>query len=150
MTEKKFQWEYYGIDDFKKDIVSETIKGMDPEEDEEDIKELERTQTIHATPMGYFLKDDSMNPLRVLEHYICHVNFDISMKIVAVLSNVPGVETLTIVSRYQFIVGIGKMFDSKTVRKAIENELIDINQILPSKLNRMIDKLRRETFLGQL
>lgn len=58
--------------------------------------------------------------------WIGHSNFDISKNVALKINDVEGVELLKVCGRYRFLVGVGKMFDFKNVRKNIEDKLIGL------------------------
>lgn len=133
MTEKKIIWESYHISESseQKDPREEMLRGFDPEDlDEEDgalFNEISEAPTVLDTPIGLVMKDNSMNPLRRIEHRICHTNFTITKKIAVITNFIEGVETLAVISRYQMIVGFGRLFNASAVRKTIEETLINID-----------------------
>jgi len=55
--------------------------------------------------------------------WIGHTNFDITPSVLTMLNETDGVEVLKLCSRYRFFIGIGKMFDFKTVRKTLETKI---------------------------
>ena len=74
------------------------------------------------------ISSQMLQDLATLSHYDCwigHTNFDITPTIKKSLNNVGGVEVLKIFSRYRFFIGVGKMFDFKTVRYNIEDLLLN-------------------------
>ena len=64
----------------------------------------------------------------MITNYDCwvgHANFDITPTVKDILDRVDGVEILKICSRYRFFIGVGKMFKFKSVRKDLENQLLN-------------------------
>tara|TARA_R100000008_G_scaffold18244_1_gene9142 strand:+ start:3530 stop:3991 length:462 start_codon:yes stop_codon:yes gene_type:complete len=57
--------------------------------------------------------------------WVAHTNFNLTESIRDELDSVEGVELLKIFSRYRFLVGVGRMFDFKEVRKEIEKIIPD-------------------------
>lgn len=55
--------------------------------------------------------------------WIGHTNFDITPSVLTMLNEADGVEVLKLCSRYRFFIGVGKMFDFKTVRKTLETKI---------------------------
>lgn len=119
---RKISWESMHIDDIEEnsDIV-----------DEDDIPEEEMGEFIPLagklinTPMGLFDVDDKYNPLRQFELRIGYTNFDITAEAADIIESSPGVEAFAVLTRYRFIIGIGKLFTFETVRKEIEKNLLD-------------------------
>jgi len=132
---RKIEWELYEIDDFKKSNtqkMSESLEGEFDEEDEELVilkEELENAQTVYDTPMGIINKDDSMHPIRRIEHWIMQTNFSLDEPTVAYINYFPGIETLKIVTRYQAIIGFGKLFDRPTVKRELTDKLLNFDSI---------------------
>jgi len=56
--------------------------------------------------------------------WIGHTNFNITEEVKNKVNKIDGVEILKIHSRYRFFIGIGKMFDFKSVRQDIEKALL--------------------------
>jgi len=79
---------------------------------------------ILKTPMGVIPMYEHSIPSRVFKLFTAHTNFRITQHIQQIVSNVPGVESLDIWSPYRMRVGIGKMFNSKTVRQEITQSCI--------------------------
>jgi hypothetical protein len=119
-TIRKIQWESLHINDFEKNPAHSIRDDLDPDEDEEMIEELDNATTILTTGIGIIVKDDSMNSLRRIEHWICHTNFDINLQVLAFTDAFEGVETLTVVTRYQMIIGFGRVFDVPEVKEIRE------------------------------
>jgi len=119
---KKISWESMHIDDIEEnsDII-----------DEDDIPEEEMDEFVPLagklinTPMGLFNIDDKYNPLRQFELRIGYTNFDITKDTAEIIEESPGVEAFAVLTRYRFIIGIGKLFTFETVRKSIESKLLD-------------------------
>jgi hypothetical protein len=87
---------------------------------DEDVKFVESSPAIT-------ISEQMMNELSMLTSFDCwvgHTNFNITPSMKAKLDSVEGVELLKICSRYRFFIGIGKMFDFKTVRTKLEKELL--------------------------
>jgi len=147
---RKISWEYYYPDDFKKSELSKIKDELDPEEDADEIEQIDSAQTFYTTPMGIIVKDDSMNPIRRIEHWLCHTNFNINLPVVAVLDTLEGVETITVVTRYQMIIGFGRLFEVSEVKKNIASTLINLDTYPKAKLKTMMDRIKAETFLGDM
>ena len=73
------------------------------------------------TPIGVFSIDDPLRPSKMFDCWIGHTNFDITYEIAELLENVPGVEVFKVLSRYRFFIGVGKLFEFRTVRQNIQD-----------------------------
>lgn len=86
------------------------------------------------TPFGKYYHDDPMSPVNMCECWICHSNFDITHSFISSVEKIPGVEILKVLSRYRFIIGLGKMFNFRNVRLAIENIYNDGDDNISEKI----------------
>ncbi len=133
MNEKKIVWESLHIPrgEERRDAREQFLDGFDKDdlddEDSEVYQEIQDMPTVIDTPVGFFLKEDINNPLSRIEHRYCLTNFTITKKIAVVTNFIEGVETLAVISRYQMIVGFGRLFDASAVRKQIEQTLYNID-----------------------
>ena len=83
---------------------------------------------------------DKMSVLNQFECWMGHTNFDITKNVQRTLEKTEGVELLVVTSRYKFFVGIGKLFDFRSVRRDIENDLC------VSKLKDELDNLETDEY----
>ena len=113
-------------------MIGKFIKD-DQEEQEEDkyfksIYDDEDDDDEHGQMVMQFpITQELMNNINLCGRYECwvgHANFDITEEIVFELNyNIPGVEYFKPLSRYRFLVGIGKAFDFRKVRVDIDKKL---------------------------
>ena len=82
--------------------------------------------------------------LNQFECWMGHTNFDISKRVQNTLEKTQGVELLVVTSRYRFFMGIGKLFDFRSVRKDIEDDLCD-SKIKYDLDNLEVDEYTHET-----
>ena len=130
--QKKIGWQKY------EDIIEQNIsspimdsildKFSDKVEDEgyqDSYSDSEESEDgSHAMiPMSRQLIED-ISMLTNFDCWMGHTNFDITPKIKRDLDLIKGVELLKVCSRYRFFIGVGKMFDFKSVRSHIEREII--------------------------
>lgn len=106
------------------------------------------TSTLSSTPFGVWSIDDTMHPFRQFALWMGHTNFNIGKNTFNTIKKTPGVEVLSVISRYRFIIGIGKMFNFTDVRVDIENRLCSQSNKIPDislddgkKLNDVISEL---------
>jgi hypothetical protein len=92
--------------------------------DDDDIDVVKINSGVF-TPIGVFNILDPFNPIRHYEFRIGNTNFGITHEVQDILEETPGVEILRVLSRYKFVVGIGKMFSFGDVRRAIESQLCE-------------------------
>ena len=94
--------------------------------DEETLAELELQQQLSSEPVMINLDDQMVNEISLATNFDCwmaYTNFNLTEKIKNQLDRIEGVELLKVYSRYRFLVGIGRMFDFKDVRRKIESKI---------------------------
>lgn len=75
-------------------------------------------------PGGIIPLHENMLPGKLFNFWVGHTNFDLGQdNLVARIERTDGVETLDIITRYRFRVGIGRAFDQDKVKIAVENSL---------------------------
>jgi hypothetical protein len=98
----------------------------DDEESETDDIDTEEKDSSHLNMMLPITRQliEDVTMLSSFDCWIGHTNFDLTHGLKEVLNKVPGVEVLKICSRYRFFIGIGQMFDFKSVRNDVEKAII--------------------------
>lgn len=131
------------------DTISGKLKPEDEEKEYEDDEfPEEKIQNIMSTPFGFWRIDDCMNPYKQFKLWMGHTNFTINAKIANIIKCIPGVEVLTILTRYRFMIGVGELFNIRDVRTAIERSLQctkeEIEIIGDKTLRNEIEQLKQE------
>lgn len=81
---------------------------------------------------------ESMLPGKLYNFWVGHTNFDLGAdNLVGRLERTDGVETLDIITRYRFRVGIGRAFDQDEVKRAIEHVLCGPPAKQPTDVSRL-------------
>lgn len=146
MSDKKIAWEKWDDDLVEEEIVDEFYEINDSKEDEdlnlamEALEFMSRIPKLVSTPAGMSQLYDKMSVLNQFECWMGHTNFDITKNVQRTLEKTEGVELLVVASRYKFFVGIGKLFDFRSVRRDIENDLC------VSKLKDELDNLETDEY----
>jgi hypothetical protein len=108
--------------------------------------ELAEIENVISTPFGIWRVDDVMNPYKQFKLWMGHTNFTINKKIVNIIKKTPGVEVLSILTRYRFLIGVGELFNIRDVRISIEQTLNcikeNVSEISNPKLKNEIDSLK--------
>lgn len=98
-------------------------------------------KTITNTVFGQFEISDEMHPYKEFQLWQADTNFKITKGDWKKLTDINGIEILVPITRYKFIVGVGKLFSFSNVRVDIEFALcqkhkidIAINHITDTKL----------------
>jgi hypothetical protein len=63
-----------------------------------------------STPIGFFHNEDVNRPDKQFDCWLGYTNFEITNQIKSEIERTEGIELLSILSRYRFFVGIGKLF----------------------------------------
>lgn len=103
------------------------------------------------TPFGVFRVDDSLNPFRQYKFWMGYTNFPITTSVARIIENTEGIEVFRVLTRYRFVIGVAKLFDTQQVKAAITdrvcnarlsgNELID--EIIQSNKDQYAASLKR-------
>lgn len=123
---KQILWKacVYEFDDFRELSEDDEQEDFDEEFDIENINLVPVTRMMN-TPAGLYHVDDSLNPFRDHEFRKGCTNFDITPSVMEFIEKCEGVESLIVLSRYTFIIGIGMLFDFRDVRVRLEQELCE-------------------------
>ena len=127
MLNKKIAWERWDEDVVEQEIVENFYDKHEDIEDEEGVEEalafLERIPSLVTTPMGMFQLHDKMNIMNQFDCWMGYTNFDITKSVEETIESTEGVELLSVMTRYRFFLGVGKMFSFSDVRRSIESKL---------------------------
>lgn len=128
---KKIMWESWSQKE--KDLMEmdsiDSMGGMD-EEELEQIMQLENSlsplmadfrSNVIQTPFGVVPSESILKPSDRWDCWLGYTNFNLTNKVSDTIKIVDGVESLKIMSRYTFCIGVGKMFNFSNVRREIEN-----------------------------
>ena len=102
-------------------IVSKQVKKEVAEknqnQDYQDFEDFEDFEDSEITP-HVSLSEELMEDISIASKFDCwigHTNFSVTPKMANELSKVAGIEALKIITRYRFLIGIGRMFKFKNV-----------------------------------
>jgi hypothetical protein len=138
MTSKKIAWEkhYYefnnlsnGLDNSNENEVDELPEfdsGFGEFGNEQMYMKMfapEEPKPVMNTPFGTLEVHNDMNPYKQYQFWMAHTNFTIDDDIRNTIKETEGVEVLRIISRYRFLIAIGRLFDLVEVRRDIENQV---------------------------
>ena len=74
-----------------------------------------RPTKVIMTPMGIIPYNENTASNKIFNFWIGHTNFNLSLPVCTIIEQEEGVETLDIFTRYRFRIGVGKLFNAKTV-----------------------------------
>jgi hypothetical protein len=84
---------------------------------------IEKKIRVIVTPFGIMPYDQENSIFSILNLWLGHTNFNISLGVADIIEKTEGVETLDIFSRYRFRIGIGKLFISNEVMSNINKKV---------------------------
>jgi len=121
---KVIAWEKWDADLIEQEIAEQLQIDEDDEElASEAMALMKKIPKLVSTPVGIFQLHDKANPIKQLDCWTGHTNFDITKSIQQKIETIRGIELLMVLSRYRFFVGVGKLFDFKNVRRKLEKSL---------------------------
>lgn len=108
----------------------------DDDEDESEVK-LKRKNFSHllVNHLGVMPIDEKSLISNRRKLWEANTNFDITPKIVKIVSQVPGVEILRVLTRYSMIVGFGLAFNDNSIKNNIDKILVG-----GSRLDKKVDR----------
>ena len=119
---KVIAWEKWDADLIEQEIAEQLQIDEDDEELASDAMSLmKKIPKLISTPVGIFQLHDKANPIKQLDCWTGHTNFDITKSVQQKIECIKGIELLMVLSRYRFFVGVGKLFDFKNVRCKLES-----------------------------
>jgi hypothetical protein len=117
-------WEKW-VDPFGQNMDSVEWPGYDELDSEDDHITKPKITKIHAisTSMGIIPYNEHTDCTKIFNFWIGHTNFNLTSKIVSIIENLDGVETLDIFTRYRFRVAFGKAFNDSDIMSTISNTI---------------------------
>jgi hypothetical protein len=76
--------------------------------------------------MQFPMTPELLQSIKISGNFNCwfgHTNFDITKSVAKKLDEIEGVELLKVITRYRFLIGVGKAFSFANVRLNLENNL---------------------------
>lgn len=126
----KIQWESFNYEFNQYTNEWEDTEPQEEEETEEssdlngmsieDFLGEEEYKAAIQTPWGIFNVTDPFAPYKRFEMWIGNTDFNVSQSFVNKVAKIRGIELVKPLSRYTFIIGIGKLFKFDEIRLSIE------------------------------
>lgn len=113
---------------FDPKIIRQVSKEIFGEEGFEDYEEGDEDEQMQGNFVGQKLTVHQESQLLDFNFWMMHTNVDISPRMVLLIEEIQGIESIDVVSRYRARVGIAKLFNEDTVKSAISdaiNNLMD-------------------------
>ena len=99
-----------------------------------------------STPWGIFNITDPFAPYKRFDMWIGNTDFNVSTSFLTKVSKISGIEIVKAVSRYSFIIGIGKLFSFDEVRLAIEMVGGVKSQDIPNEIHELINSFGEKRY----
>ena len=96
---------------------------IEEHKENKDILKNRKNIKVMATPMGIIPVTENTASGRIFNFWTGHTNFNITKKIVSLIEETNGVETLDIFTRYRFRISVGKAFDDSSVMRHINDNI---------------------------
>jgi hypothetical protein len=133
---KKFVWQKW-IDPLLSNYEETEWPGYDLDEDGDKIPihTVERQPVLH-TPFGVVSVVDDAMASKSFDFWLLHTNFDLTEGMASLISQVPGVETLEVYTRYRARVGFprSELFVSREVMHEVEQAILALSHGLQNQL----------------
>jgi len=131
---KKFAWEKWY------NLLDDEVESMNKESEEEivtfDLEESENS--FHGVmvpqnppPIGFVSAIKEQNEfINSFDFWVLHTNFDITEEIKQLMESIPGVESITVLTRYRVKVGLTKsgLFNNTQVKQMIQNKIVGMDK----------------------
>lgn len=114
---------------------------MDKEMASEDQFFHSQIEEIIMSPFGMYHVKDFFNPMRQYNWHMGHTNFNITQDVSDKLEEIEGIERLQIVSRYRFIMAIGKVFNPDNVKNSIY-KVLDASPMLSGEAEHKMEEIK--------
>jgi len=133
-TSNLIVWQKW-LDPFGHDDISSLENSINNNDDQEDdyaenqhnespsIKEGALKAII--TPMGLIPYTENTASSKIFNFWVGHTNFNLTKKVIDIIENSDGVETLDIFTRYRFRMAIGKVFEDAKVMTNINERVYE-------------------------
>ena len=153
---KKIAWQKYeDVIEKIKSLTSAAFKAEANNEEEPMEEEFENYDEFEkykmkkdVTEILPFISPEYVQELLMLHNFDCwlgHTNFNLTAKSKDELESIEGVEALSIISRYRFFIGIGKLFSFSNIRPEIETVLCskELLDEIPKKLRDLTNRKQK-------
>lgn len=117
LNKYKIIWEKwrdpYGLD-------NEETLSIDKEDGDDNINKQNK---VLITPMGMIPYNEYTDCSKIFNFWVGHTNFNLSNRVSLIISEIEGVETLDIFTRYRFRVSFGKAFSDREIMNNINTTI---------------------------
>jgi hypothetical protein len=107
------------VDDYSNFIDEDSQAQTEESTEKKEIVKSQKNIKVMATPMGIIPVTENTASGKIFNFWTGHTNFNITRRIVSLIEETEGVETLDIFTRYRFRISVGKAFDDSSVMRNI-------------------------------
>jgi hypothetical protein len=140
------QWEHFNFEfnqftnEWEENDEEESSNDLDIEQMsiEDFLEDAGEYKGAISTPWGIFNITDPFAPYKRFDMWIGNTDFNVSTSFLTKVSKISGIEMVKAISRYTFIIGIGKLFSFDEVRLAIEMAGGVKSQDIPNEIHDLI------------
>lgn len=118
--EKRIAWEEYKLD---KDINLDDDLDDEGEGEWKDSKDEGGPMLIMGGQHTQVPKELT-NPFKYFKCHKCYTNFNVTMNMLIGLEDVDGVEQIIPLTRYSFIIAVGKLFSDADVKESVKESIL--------------------------
>lgn len=147
---RKITWESYHVDENLDGFITNDsfADELDEEYAEMGAMPYEKPPQLFNTPFGWVNLDQRLNPFAEHKLWKMYTNFNVSQPVKDMVTQIEGVEVFTVISRYMCIIGVGKLFDSPTVRYSIETALEIDRESFDDDVEKVQEELSQYPYWG--
>jgi len=133
---KKFAWEKWfnpldeELEAMKNEINEIAEQSPDIFSEEEDIQHQAFPIIQQNPPLGLVSAINEQNKfINSFDLWVMHTNFDITEEVKTLIENIPGVESITVLTRYRVKIGLTKsgLFNNTQVKQLIQNKIVSLD-----------------------
>ena len=133
---KKFAWEkwFNPLDEELEAMNNEMNELIEQSPDifseEEDIQHHPFPIIQQPPPIGLVSAINEQNKfINSFDFWVMHTNFDITKEVKRLIENTPGVESITVLTRYRIKIGLTKagLFNNTQVKQLIQNKIVSLD-----------------------
>jgi hypothetical protein len=111
------------VDDYSNFIDEDPQAKTEDLNGKKEILKNHKNIRVMATPMGIIPVTENTASGKIFNFWTGHTNFNITRRVVSLIEETEGVETLDIFTRYRFRISVGKAFDDSIVMRNINDNV---------------------------
>lgn len=139
-------------DDLDEFVREEHMSDYEKSETEERKASVYRVRPAALTNFGVIPINTHNDPAKAFDYWVGHTDFYIGEKTAEIIDGTPGVEIFDLFSGYRFRISVGKAFNFRDVRVALETRLHTLNppKLKPEETQLPLDLKLKEKILTKI